>query len=140
MTSAAQEKPEVVEEIRGVLDIRNEAFRQKDIDALMATYSDDAVVLGVGEGELWVGKEEIRGAHIEMFKSFDQETAEKKWSKWGLNDSKDTAWSSNLLDVTSTKDGVSYTFHLNLSAVLVKEGDSWRIASIHFSNVIGGDE
>ena len=135
--SAAQDVAGVKEEIKTLIDARNKAFREKDIDALMEFYSDDAVVMGIGEGELWVGKDEIRAAHAEMFKSFDREISEVKWSKWGINDSKDVAWASYLLDVTSTNADSTYSFQLNFSVVVVKKAEGWRIASIHYSNEVG---
>ncbi len=137
LMSTAQDAAEVPEEIRAVIDARHKAFREKDIDALMEFYSDDAIVLGIGEGELWVGKDEIRAAHMEMFKSFDREVAKVKWSKWSVSNSKDVAWGSYLFDITSTNDDDSYTFQLNFSTVLVKEEAGWRVASIHYSNEVG---
>jgi len=42
-----------------------------------------------------------------------------------------------LIDISESNDGESFSFHLNLSAVLAKEGGTWRIVSIHYSNVVG---
>jgi hypothetical protein len=91
--------PKVIEEIRATLAQHDKALGEKNLDALMDTYINDAetVALGTSNGELWVGPENIRNAYTEIFKDYDPNTLDvncdwktgqhlrrrvPRWSSW----------------------------------------------------------
>jgi hypothetical protein len=72
------------DEIRAVLAAHDKALNDKNLDALMATFSSDptTVVLGTGTEERWLGPHEIRAAYTEIFKDYDPGTLVTDCSEW----------------------------------------------------------
>ena len=139
-----KERPqrEEIPEIRALLKAHDTAFTNHDLEGVLATYADsDAVVLmGTGSGELWHGKEEIKGAYTEMFKGFDkgEQNFDYKFRTGGIHDA--SAWLTTAGVVKLKHEGKEHEFVLNLSLVLEKKGDAWKIISLHYSNLPGNKE
>src|SRR5215510_8790732 len=74
---ASAQKPEAeaqspeLEPIRALLQAYDTAFTNQDLNAVMATMSDKAAIMGSGPGEIWSGPDEIKAAHQHFFERFD---------------------------------------------------------------------
>src|SRR5215813_12123202 len=75
-TTAKSDKSAVAEEARALLAAHDKALSEKNLDAIMATFSSNpnTVVLGTGTEERWVGPQEIRAAYTEIIKDYDPNT------------------------------------------------------------------
>jgi len=137
MSKTERPQNKEIPEIRALLNAHDTAFTNHDLEGVLATYADgDAIVLmGTGPGELWSGKEEIKGAYAEMFKGFDkgQQNFEYKFRTGGIHDP--SAWLTTAGVVKLKHEGKDHEFVLNLSLVLEKKGDAWKIVSLHYSNL-----
>ncbi len=139
VVEAAKPSEEVMAELKAVRDARIAAFKARDVDAVMKTYSTkpDTVFMGTGPGELWVGPEEIREAHEEIFKAYDDETSEITWGSVNVNG--DVAWVMATADVISKAGDEENSFQINRSMVLEKQDGKWVIVALHYSNLTGGE-
>lgn len=135
-TAAETEKSAIFE----LLERHDQALNQQDLDAIIATFSDEPVVMGTGPGEVWVGKEELIDAYKHFFADFDKGSLERActWRKGDIVG--DAAWLMAECGYSDSKAGEKREYVLNVSGVLVKqdEGD-WRIQTMHFSNLVGGE-
>lgn len=127
-TDAALEK-----EIKDFVQNYTEAFQAKDLDTIMAMYSENAVLLGTGPGERFLGKEEISGAYLEYFKAFDKEESTLTWYKAGSQG--DVVWVSGMSHIDTYFKNQKTQFALNWSLVLVKQDGAWKFAQRHISNI-----
>ena len=130
---AAETDSALEQEIKDFVQKYTEAFQAKDLDAIMAMYAEDAVLLGTGPGERFVGMEEIKGAYIEYFKAFDKEEATLTWYKAGSHG--DVVWASGMSHVNTYMKNQKREFALNWSLVLVKLDGTWKFAQRHISNI-----
>jgi uncharacterized protein (TIGR02246 family) len=138
VVQAAKPSDEVWAELMEVRDARTAAFKARDVDAVMKTFSPsaDTVFMGTGPGELWVGPQEIREAHEEIFKAYDDETAEITWASVQVNG--DVAWVMATADIVSKAGDKESSFQINRSIVLEKQDGKWLIVALHYSNLTGG--
>ncbi len=71
-STATQNKPDpkLVEEVKATLAKHDKALNDKNIEAVMSTFSTNpqTVLLGTGEGERFVGQQAIKEAYTEIFK------------------------------------------------------------------------
>jgi uncharacterized protein (TIGR02246 family) len=139
VVQAAQPSDELTAELKAVREARIAAFKARDVDAVMKTFSTspDTVFMGTGPGELWVGPEEIRQAHEEIFKAYDDETAETTWATVNVNG--DVAWVMATLDVNNKAGEKEKSFQINQSIVAEKQDGKWVIVALHYSNLTGGE-
>ena len=135
--AAASEEAQTKEDIRAVLAAYTEAFEAKNIDGVMACFadSDQTVVMGTGPGEIWVGKESIRSAHMAFMASAEKEKSNRTLVGSGVDGN--TAWLAGYLEAVQTLESGEMAFQLNLSLVLTKQEGEWRILCMHFSNLVG---
>lgn len=132
--SIAAEKDAVLEkEIKDFVQKYQRAFQEKDIDAIMAMYATDAVLIGTGPGERFVGEEEIRGAYHEYFKAFDREEYTLTWHKAGTLG--DVVWAAGMSHINSYFKNKKREFALNWTLVLVKQDGTWKFVQRHISNI-----
>lgn len=127
------------DEIRAVLQAHDKALNDKNLDAIMATFSTDptTVVLGTGAGERWMGSQEIRGAYTEIVKDYDAGTLETNCATWktaGSDNEGTMAWLAASCDCKDSLKGKARTYTLNVSATVKKENGNWRFVSLHMSN------
>jgi uncharacterized protein (TIGR02246 family) len=113
------------------------AFEAKDVDAIMELFVDDAVMMGTGPGEVWAGKDSIRAAHIAFTADLERESSERTLVGSGMEGN--TAWYTGYSVIAHSVGGKERSFQLNISLVLQKVGDGWKIASFHMSNLTGGE-
>jgi ketosteroid isomerase-like protein len=128
----------VVDEVRAVLVAHDKALSEKNIDAVMATFSTEptTVVLGTGSEERWMGPQEIKSAYTEIFKDYDPNTLQTdcQWKTGGGDDAGTMAWLAASCDAKDSLQGKTRSYKLNVTATLEKQNDSWRFVSLHMSN------
>jgi ketosteroid isomerase-like protein len=132
-TSAA-ENPEL-DPIRALLDAHDAAFANHDLDGVMVCLSEKAAIMGDGPGEIWSGPDEIRAAHLHFFEGFEigKLNIEYEFSIGQITS--DTGWMMTSGNVNGNKDGKEFTFPVNISLTVTKDGGKWLIAALHFSTL-----
>lgn len=138
--TAAQNKPDpkLVEEVKAMLGKHDKALNDKNLDAVMSTFSTNpnTVVLGTGEGERFVGPQAIREAYTEIFKDYDPGTliSNCDW-KTGETDATGTsAWLAATCKLQDSMKNKKRDYVLNVSGALEKQGSDWRFVMLHMSN------
>jgi len=136
--NANSDKKVAVDDIRAVLTAHDKALNDKNLDAVMATFSSDpnTVVLGTGAEERWVGQQEIRGAYTEMFKDYDPGTLQSNcdWKTGGSDDAGTMAWLAAICSAKDSLQGKTREYKLNVTATVQKEEGKWHFVSLHMSN------
>jgi ketosteroid isomerase-like protein len=137
--TSAPENPEL-EPIRALLDAHDAAFANHDLDGVMACLSEKATIMGSGPGEVWSGPDEIKAAHQHLFEGFDfgEQNFEYEFSIGEITS--DRGWMMTSGNVNGKKDGKEFTFPVNLSLTVTKDGEKWLIASMHFSTLTDGTQ
>ena len=141
-SGSAKPEPKVkpsIDEIRAVLQAHDKALNDKNLDAIMATFSTapTTVVMGTGAGERWMGSQEIRGAYTEIVKDYDAGTLETNCATWktGGSDNDGTmAWIAATCDCKDSLKGKVRTYTLNVTATVEKQDGAWKFVSLHMSN------
>ena len=135
---AGRDDPKVVEEVKAVLQKHDKALNDKDLNALLATFSQgpQTVVLGTGDGERYVGQQAIREAYTEILKDYDSGTltTDCEWKTGGVDAAGTTAWVAATCKAQDSLKNVKRDYVLNVSGALKKEGDGWRFVMLHMSN------
>jgi ketosteroid isomerase-like protein len=136
--AVTDENPDL-EPIRALLDAYDTAFTNHDLAEVMATMSEKATIMGCGPGEIWSGPDEIKAAHEHLFEAFDigEQNFEYEFSIGEL--ASDTGWMMTSGNVNGKKDGKDFTFPVNISLSVKKDGGKWLIAAMHFSTVTDGN-
>jgi ketosteroid isomerase-like protein len=134
-TSVA-ENPEL-EPIRALLDAHDAAFANHDLDGVMACMSPKAAIMGCGPGEIWSGPDEIKAAHQQLFEGFDSGEQNFEY-EFNIGEvSADKGWMMTSGNVNGKKNGKEFTFPVNISLSVTKDGGKWLIAAMHFSTLTG---
>ena len=128
-----------LDEIREVLAAHDKALSDKNLDAIMATFSTNptTVVLGTSAEERWMGTQEIRGAYTEILKDYDPGTLVTNCATWktgGSDDNGTMAWLAATCDCKDSLKGKAREYKLNVSATVEKQDGKWRFVSLHMSN------
>lgn len=134
--------PIALNEVKEVFARFHQAINEHNLAGVMATYAPDnkTVLLGTGEGERWLGKEEIQVAHAEFFKFFDPGTQETRCT-WTMEDVKgNLAWVAKMCWITDFLKNQKQEYGINLTAILEKLEDKWYFRVIHFSHSSGEDD
>jgi ketosteroid isomerase-like protein len=136
---AKADNPEL-DAIRALLKAHDDAMTNHDFKGVMATLTEKASIMGSGPGEMWVGPAEIKDAYEHFFQGYDkgQQEFEYKFKMGGLGS--DMGWLMASGNVKAKKNGKAIEFPLNVSLTVVKAGDQWKIASMHFSTLTGPDD
>lgn len=127
--------------VNTVLEQHNQAFNAHDLKGVMTLYSSDsnAVLMGTGPGEAYVGEEGISGAYNQFFSRFKPETLSFKYD-WVTAGSKGNfAWFAVTTTMSGMVNNVQQERAFNMSGLLQKEKGKWRIVSMHFSR-LGAEE
>ena len=129
------------DEIRAVLAAHDKALNEKNLDALMATFSTDptTVVLGTGVEERWMGPQEIRAAYTEMFKDYDPGSLVTDCSGWktaGADEAGTMAWLAATCNCKDSLQGKTREFKMNVSGTVEKQNNKWVFVSLHMSNAL----
>lgn len=139
-TSEAEAENPELEPIRALLNAYDVAFTNQDLDGVMATLSEKAAIMGCGPGEIWVGPDEIKAAYRHLFEGFDvgEQSFDYEFNIGQVTS--DAGWMMTSGNVNGTKDGKEFTFPVNISLSVTKDGGKWLIAAMHFSTVTGDTE
>ncbi|HEV7473621.1 MAG TPA: AtzH-like domain-containing protein [Pyrinomonadaceae bacterium] len=135
---AGADDPKLVEDVKAVIQKHDKALTDKNLDAVLATFSSDpkTVVLGTGEGERYQGQQAIREAYTEILKDYDPGTLTTNcaWKAGGVDAAGTTAWVAATCTAQDALKNVKRDYVLNVSGALRKEGDGWRFVMLHMSN------
>ena len=141
-SAQAQDKADnpALDAIRALLKAHDDAMTNHDLKGVMATLTEKASIMGTGPGEMWVGPEEIKDAYEHFFEGYDkgQQEFEYKFKHGGL--SSDMGWLMASGNIKAKKSGKAVVFPINVSLTVVKAGDQWKIAAMHFSTLTGPDK
>lgn len=120
---------------------QHKALDAHDLDGVLATYaeSDDIMLMGTGPGEHWVGKAELKDAYAHFMENFEANTMEVQCGEGVGSGRGDVVWLTGVCSFSDKQKDQSRQYVMNLSAVVVKQGDAWRFHTMHFSHLIGGD-
>lgn len=134
-----------VEEIRQVLAAHDKALNDKNIEAVMNTFSTDAnaVMMGTGAKERWMGPKEIRAAYTEIFKDYDHGTLLTDCAGWktgGADEAGAMAWLAATCYAQDSLQGRKRDYTLNVSGTVTKQNGQWRFVVLHMSNAYEGPE
>ncbi len=126
------------EELRAVVRQHHDALNKQDLKALMALYADtpDVALMGTGPGEFWKGKTEIEDAYKHYFETFKAGSLKHDCPEASGYEEGNHAWLMVSCEMTdSDPSGQPREFGLNVSVVLKKEKNGWRVQALHTSNV-----
>ena len=142
-TEPARASKPTVDEIRQVLAAHDKALNEKNLDAVMNTFSTDAntVMLGTGSEEKWMGPQEIRSAYTEIFKDYDPGTLQTDCASWksgGADDAGTMAWLAATCNAKDSLQGKTREYKLNVSGTVAKQNGQWRFVVLHMSNAVEG--
>jgi len=137
-TTAKSDKSAVAEEARALLAAHDKALSEKNLDAIMATFSSNpnTVVLGTGTEERWVGPQEIRAAYTEMIKDYDPNTltANCDWKTGGADEAGTMAWFAASCNCKDSLQGKAREYKLNVTGAAEKQDGKWKFVALHMSN------
>ena len=128
--------------VKALWQNQHKALDAHDTDGVLATYadSDDIMLMGTGPGEHWVGKEEVKDAYAHFMENFDPNTMEVQCGDGAGTSRGDVVWLTGVCQFNDKQKDQARQFVMNISAVLVKQGDDWRFHTMHFSHLIGSGE
>ena len=140
--TAGKVDPKLVDEVKEMLAAHDKALNDQNLDAVMATFSNDpkVVVLGTGAGERFVGTESIKNAYTEIFKDYEKGTliTNCDWKTGDVDPAGKLAWTAATCQASDSMKGVKREYVLNVSAGLMKQDAGWRFVMLHMSNATGG--
>ncbi len=122
-------------EVDTIIIEHTQAFDSKSFDKALSFYDENAIIMGTGQGELYIGKEAISNAMKQFFSNFDKEEREVTFRQVKVNG--DVAWTISSMTITAIHEGKKSTYDLNLSRVLEKKDGKWLCVAEHFSNLVG---
>jgi uncharacterized protein (TIGR02246 family) len=139
MAVAAEKPPKVATEIQEALKAYVAALSNKDLKGCLDAFAPGpaTVLMGTGPGEVWVGRDEIKAAHLEFFKTFTKQESKSNWTI-SAADGK-VAWGAAEVAVSQKRGDARNHFILHCSMVLKKTEGKWLIAMWHFSHLTGPD-
>jgi ketosteroid isomerase-like protein len=132
--TSAPEDPEL-EPIRALLDAHDAAFANHDLEGVMACLSEKGIIMGCGPGEIWSGPDEIKAAHLHLFEGFDVGELNIEYEFSIGKVTFDMGWMMTSGNVNG-KDGKEFTFPVNISLTVTKDGGKWLIDALHFSTLM----
>jgi uncharacterized protein (TIGR02246 family) len=124
-------------DVKALIERHFNALNAHDLKGVMETYaaSPDAVLMGTGPGEVYLGDEAIGGAYAQFFTRFDPNTLSFSYD-WILTASRGNfAWFAVTTTITGTVKNEKRERVLNMSGTLEKVKGKWRVVSVHFSRL-----
>jgi hypothetical protein len=129
-----------VAQVKALLERHDKAFTSHDMDGVLKLYasSPKTVLIGTGAGELFVGKDNIKGAYEHFFMDFDSGKQNFEYGFAVGDIVGDAAWIVATGKLTMTKGTDRREVGLNVSITFEKVKGEWLISSFHYSNAIQG--
>jgi uncharacterized protein (TIGR02246 family) len=132
--TSGEANPEL-DQVRALLRAHDDAFTNQDLNAVLATFTEEAAVMGSGPGEIWSGPEEIKAAYGQFFQGFDKGEQKFEYQFRIGKLSSEMGWMMTSGNVNGKKTGKDFAFPLNLSLTVEKKDGKWLIAAMHFSTL-----
>ena len=132
----------VIEDIKAVLRRHDEAINKQDMKAVIGLYADspDVALMGTGPGEFWKGKDTVEETYKEFFRDLKAGSFKHECPDISAGYDGNIAWlaaSCNMQD--SAQNGETREYVMNVSGMLRKEKNGWRIQILHFSGLTGDE-
>ncbi len=121
-----------------MLNAHNKAFIARDLNAVMALYAPDAVVIDHSAPRVFIGRAAIRGWFKSIFAQPGQTRNVYKLLSAGR--SSRVCWFTTRVMSSRTDRGRTVTAKLRLSGVLVKKAGVWRVVQLHLSRIPHGSD
>ena len=136
--SSEEKKPNPeLKKIQDVLKAHDDAMTNHNLPGVLATLAPKAVIMGTGPGELWATPEQIKVAYQHFFEGFDK--GEQHFTYHDRHG--DLSGTMGYLvvsgEIKGKKAGKAFAFPINISLTVSKADGAWKIASMHFSTLIG---
>jgi ketosteroid isomerase-like protein len=135
-TPAAFAAEAPVQDLRAVFEAHEKALDNHDLKGVMRLYApgDQTVVMGTEPAERWQGAAAIEDAYKHFFADFDAGTLHREcpWVESGT--SGDLGWVAASCEYKDSLKDKPRQYALNVSVVLKKEGDGWKLLAMHYSN------
>ncbi len=140
MSSLLAAEPEAspdteLDSMAAVLKRHDAAFNSHDLPGVMACLTDKAMIMGTGPEEVWAGPDEIKFAYENFFTGFDKGSHDYDGKFRVGGKAAEGGWLLTSGTVTGTKDGKAFSYPMNISLTVVKVGDDWKIAGLHYSTL-----
>jgi uncharacterized protein (TIGR02246 family) len=127
------------EAIRAMLGKHDAALNAHDVEGLLKLYADGEgiAVMGTAPGEFWQGRAAVKELYQHL-SDFEKGSLKHECAPAFSGIAGDTAWAATSCKMTDTVQGKPREYGLNVSIVLSKQGQEWRLRSMHYSNLAGG--
>lgn len=135
--AGAEDKKPELKKVHDLLKAHDDAMTNHDMKGVMATFAPKAVVMGTGPGEFWTTPEQIQDAYKHFFEGFDKGQQDFKYHVRSGDLAGDMGYLFTSGEIKGKKGGKAFAFPINLSVTVSKVGGSWKIAAMHFSNLVG---
>ena len=133
---ADDKKAELIK-IHSLLKAHDDAMTNHNLDGVMATMGPKAVVMGTGPGEMWTTPDAIKDAYKHFFEGFDKGQQDFTYHERKGDLGAEMGYLFTSGEIKGKKDGKDFAFPINLSITVSKVGGAWKIAAMHFSNLVG---
>src|SRR5688572_4223902 len=130
LSACGQPTAEAQTEVRNTLESFYAAMKNADNARAMSHIAEDAVFVESGRLET---REEYEKNHLPADISFEKQVSGKR-GEWKITIEDNTAWAIATTDYDGIFDGAPVAFTSAQLAVLSRDGDAWRIRSIHWSS------
>ena len=135
----AKAKNPELKNVRALLKAHDDAMTNHDLDAVLATFAPEAVIMGTGPGELYSGTEEIKVAYEHFFQGFDKGAQDFTYHSRSGGLSTDMGWLVTSGEIKGKLDGKELAFPINISLTVAKAGDKWQFVAMHFSTLTSAE-
>lgn len=136
-TAEAEDKKVELAKIHSVLKAHDDAMTGHNLAGVMATFAPKAVVMGTGPGEVWATPDQIKEAYKHFFEGFDKGQQDFTYHERHGSLGAEMGYLFTSGEIKGKKGGKAFAFPINLSITVTKVGADWKIAAMHFSNLVG---
>lgn len=133
----ADDKKAELTKVHALLKAHDDAMTNHDLNGVMATFAPKAVLMGTGPGELWATPDQIKEAYKHFFEGFDKGQQDFTYHERKGDLGSEMGYLFTSGEIKGKKDGKAFAFPINLSVTVSKAAGSWKIAAMHFSNLVG---
>lgn len=132
----ADDKKSELGKVHSLLKAHDDALTNHDLNGVMATLAPKAVVMGTGPGEMWTTPEQIKEAYKHFFEGFDKGQQDFTYHERKGDLGSEMGYLFTSGEIKGKKGGKDFAFPINLSITVTKAGGAWKIAAMHFSNLV----
>ena len=132
----AEDKNPELTKVHDLLKAHADAMTKHDLNGVMATFAPKAALMGTGPGELWTTPEQIKEAYKHFFEGFDKGQQDFTYHQRQGDLGTDMGYLFTSGEIKGKKGGKAFAFPINISITVTKVGGAWKIAGMHFSNLV----